>query len=158
MTHGPRDRVEIIRDGVHVVWCRKAVSIANAAQDGPLAVRGTLSALSAAGVWIGDDGRATVEHAGESIAVGAIVSPVSLAPRASGKSESTAPRKRPKRALTLSPAAWAWLDAQAGEGGVSAVVERMVDACRLLLRVGRPARIVSFVGAVRRPGRKRPPP
>lgn len=127
MTH---DRVEILRDGQHVAWCRKAVSILAASHDGPLAVHGTLLALYAAGVAIGDDGRATVEHAGDAIAVGVVVSPVSLAPRPSGKSSSTAPRRRPKRAVTLAPETWAWLDAQAGEGGVSAVVERLVKASR----------------------------
>lgn len=123
MTHDPRDRVQVLRGGVHFTWARKAATIVVASHDGRVTVRGTREALAAAGV--------DVEH-GDCTWVDAVVdvdveiSPVSLAPRPSGKSESTA-RTKPGVLLRLSADAVARLDAAAERAGLSrsAYVERL---------------------------------
>lgn len=126
MTHDPRDRVEVLRDGVHVTWARKAVTITWAAQDGRVTVRGTPRALAVAGVDLVDDGRGEVGP--DRVIVGVEFSPVSLAPRASGKSTSTA-RRTTEAKLRLSADALARLDAAAERVGLSrsAYVEKFAS-------------------------------
>lgn len=125
MTSDPRDRVQVLRSGQHVAWARKAATIVVASHDGRVTVRGTREALAAAGV--------DAEH-GDCTWVDAVVdvdveiSPVSLAPRPSGKSESTA-RNKPGVLLRLSADAVARLDAAAERAGLSrsAYVERLAS-------------------------------
>jgi len=131
VTHDPRDRVQVLRNGRHVAWARAAATIVVASHDGPVSVRGTLSALSAAGVAIGDDGKATVEWADVTAIVGVDVSPASLAPRRSGSRVPEADRKRPTVAtlLRLTPGAVGRLDAAATRAGLSrsAFVEKWAN-------------------------------
>ena len=124
MTHHPRDRVEVLRHGQHVTWARKAVTITWAAQDGRVTVRGTAEALAAAGVEVQDDGRGIVGP--DRAIVDVEISPVSLAPRASGKSESTA-RRTVEVKMRLTADAVARLDAAAERVGLSrsAYVEKL---------------------------------
>lgn len=138
MTHDPRDRVEVLTGGAHRAWARKAASILAWSHDARPTVRGTREALAAAGVdtsHLDDAGglgrcvRVGEQGPEDEAIVDVVISPVSLAPRPSGKSASTAPRRRPKRALTLSPDAWARLSAAAERTGLSlsAYVERLAS-------------------------------
>lgn len=124
MTHDPRDRVEVLVHGAHRGWARKAISILAWSHDGRPTVRGTREALAAAGVEVRDDGRGVVGP--DEIHVDVVISPVSLAPRPSGKSASTA-RRTTEAKLRLSPDALARLDAAAERAGLSrsAYVERL---------------------------------
>lgn len=123
VTHDPRDRVQVLRGGQHVAWARKAATIVVASHDGRVTVRGTREALAAAGVDV-EHGDCTWADAVADVDVE--ISPVSLAPRPSGRSTSTA-RKTTEAKLRLSPDALARLDAAAERAGLSrsAYVERL---------------------------------
>lgn len=101
MTHDPRERVEILRDGARVGWARTAPPIAVEARKGGATVRGTRAALRAAGV---DVRRSVLRHLGDVLPVTVEVTaepPPGSVPRASGSSTPEADRSRKDAVMTI---------------------------------------------------------
>ena len=99
MTHDPRERVEILRDGVRLGWARTGAAVYPHMVTGAVLVRGTAGALAAAGirgqhlVWRGYKRPVSVEVTE--------APPKGSVPRPSGSATPEADRVRRDVALTV---------------------------------------------------------